>query len=179
MTISTGANRRLPRETERPTRIPPEALEVIADILLAAAGRDKEYPAYSEFQLKRKCRNSGRAELHFVFRSATWADILLTKEAAHLVEAAGLSDDQRTAWEMHLAGYTPGEIACVLHVARPTAVRLVNAASRRISTCPSKYRGLYSVYMSQIHRHIYHRPVTSRENRPLEPRCRRREDTAE
>ncbi len=100
--------------------------------------------------------------------SSACADVLLEQEIADLVEAAELSNSERRAWEMHLAGYSPAEIARALCVARPTAVGFVYAASRRISTCPSRYRGLHSVYLNQIRRRVYRRPAHTGEDHRAE-----------
>jgi len=153
MSISTGRSRAEPRlHTQHP-----EALELVADILLQLAGRDDEYPAYSEDQLTRKTSRTHRRRW-VNSRPYTCADVLLSDELDDLSEAAGLAADEECAWRMHIEGALPDEVAAMLGTTRPRAVRMINTARSRMEACRSRSRGLYSSYLSLIHRCTYHPP---------------------
>lgn len=153
MSISTRRNQAAPRLHPQH----PEALELVADILLELAGRDDEYPAYSEDQLTRKTLRANRRRW-VNCRPYTCADVLLSDELDDLSEAAGLAADEECAWRMHLEGALPDEVAVMLGTTRPRAVRLIHSARSRVASCGSKSRGLYSAYLSLIHRCTYHPP---------------------
>ena len=149
------------------TRIPPQAMEVIADVLLASAGRDSESPAYNETQLMRKCRRSAQAEKYY---GSTVASNCLPKDSdiAGLADSDLLNEDERAAWEMYAAGYRPSEIARHLKSSRPTVVRLLRSAARRLRALGLKYDGLSGIYHREVHRYVYRKPNHC-SNRP----CRR------
>ena len=154
MSISTRQDRAAPRLHPQH----PEALELVADILLQLAGRDDEYPAYSEDQLTRKASRAHRRRW-VNCRPYTCADVLLSDELDDLSKAAGLAADEECAWRMHIEGSLPDEIAAMLGTTRPRAVRLITTARNRIEACRSRSRGLYSSYLSLIHRCTYQRPI--------------------
>jgi len=149
----------------RPTQIPDEAMEVIADVLLASAGKDEDHPAYNERQLERKRRRASCAEEHFALTSAGHT---LRDESAGLTKQAGLTRDEQKAWEMYSAGYKISEISRLLRLTRASVRTLLRHAARRISTCESTLRGLDDVYYREVHKRIYRRP----RHCPAQP-CRR------
>ncbi len=126
-------------------------LELIADILLNLAGRDPEYPAYSERRLSRKaCCPPSPARLGWTRYSHD--DLLLESELEDMVDSAGLLADERCAWMMHLEGRTNAEIAAALGTTCPTAKRLIHSAANRVASCRPRYQGLYETYISQVRR---------------------------
>ncbi len=135
-----------------------EALELLADTMLELAGRDQEYPAYTERQLDRKTRRSSRRQWNGG-RPYSCAHILLSAELDDLSEEAGLAAEEAFAWRMYMEGVLPDEVAVMLGTTRPRAVRLINTARNRVEACGSKSRGLYSAYLSLVHRCTYNRPV--------------------
>jgi len=154
-------------KASRPTPIPDEAMEVIADVLLASAGKDKDNPAYNERQLERKQRRASCAEEYFTL---TIADVhtLRDTESDDLISQAGLTQEEQTAWEMRLAGCRTSEIARFLNVTRAAVRMLIRRAAQRISACEFALRGLGDIYHREVHRHIYRRP----RHCPAQP-CRR------
>lgn len=142
----------------RQKQIPPEALEVIADVLLASSRRDDDHPAYNEDQLSRKRRHALQAELYFgMITAARYSP--QGSSADYVLDHAGLTQRERTAWAMYSDGHSVREIARFLQIARPTAVRLLRSAARRISACEAAFRGLGEVYHREVHRYIYRRPM--------------------
>ncbi|MHB1000151.1 MAG: sigma-70 RNA polymerase sigma factor region 4 domain-containing protein [Armatimonadota bacterium] len=139
------------------TKLPPEALEVISDVLLATAGRDEYHPAYNEAQLYRKQRKASKVEEYF---AQSWMGSLPeTGELAIILQNAGLSEKEKTAWKMHYDGYLNAEIARCLQVSWPTVQRLIRNASRRIQLYKSKFCGFDEVYHDEVFKRIYRKPV--------------------
>ena len=142
----------------RPGKIPPDAMEMIADVFLASSGRDKDRPAYDEEQLNRKRRRVSRAEAHFsMFAASRYA--FPPSDTGDILDRAGLTPDERMTWEMYSQGYRVSEIAGLLHVTRPTAARFLKSAARRIAACESAFRGLGDVYHHEVHRQLYRKPM--------------------
>lgn len=146
------------RNASRSRHIPPEALEVIADVFLACSQKEDDCPAYSEDQLDRKRRHALRAELCFGISIAS-RYAALRPSANDILAEAGLTPSERTAWQMFSEGYNASEIARSLRIGRPTAVRLLRSAAGRISTCETALRGLGEVYHSEVHRYVYRKPT--------------------
>ncbi len=142
----------------RESRMPPEAMEVIADVLLAASGTRDDRPAYSEDQLARKTRRVARAEEHFELMSA---DALHSEmpEMDDPIAHAGLTHDEAAAWKMYDEGYIASEISRAMGVTRPTTVRMLKSAARKLLACRFKYSGLRSIYYHETHQHTYRPPV--------------------
>ena len=138
-------------------QIPPEAMEVIADVFLASSRRDENYPAYNEDQLDRKRQRASRAEEYFYLFTAECSSINSGLDDA--LDHAGLTQEERAAWKMFSDGYKAPEIARVLCITRPTAVRLLKSAARRISSSGSKLRGFGDVYRREVRRYVYHKPM--------------------
>lgn len=136
--------------------IPPEAVEAIADALLAVSDKDADRPTYTEEQLDRRRRRQSRAEEYFAMLAA--ARGALPQQGCDVPPEAGLAEDECAAWEMFVAGYRASEIARALRISRPTAVRLIKTAARRISTCRSAFLGLGDVYRMEVHKRIYRKP---------------------
>lgn len=137
--------------------IPPEAMEVIADVFLACSRRDSDRPTYSEDQLDRKRRRASGAEEYFAM--LTSARCALRDTDIDGIPGDIMAQDERAAWEMYSAGYRASEIARFLGVARPTAVRLLRSAARRFTADESAFRGLSDVYRSEVRRRIYRKPT--------------------
>lgn len=142
-------------------QIPPEALEVIADVLLASAGRDNDRPAYNEDQLKKKRQRAVRAEEYFGIISAAG-------QAAPTVDDIDLAENERAVLRLFQEGYKASEIARILQITRPTAVRLLKSAARRISACRSRFAGIEEMHYHETHKRVYRKPVHC----PEQP-CRR------
>jgi hypothetical protein len=136
----------------------PEALELLSDTMLELAGRDNEYPAYTERQIARKTRRSNRRRW-MGGRPYSCAHILLSAELDDLSDEAELATEEAFAWRMYMEGVLPDEVAVILGTTRPRAVRLINTARNRVEACGSKSRGLYSAYLSLVHRCTYQRPI--------------------
>ncbi len=137
-----------------PGRVPPlcpQALELVADILLRLAGRDAEYPAYTEEQLARRRLRPG-AGCPPEWSRGGRASELLAAEMIELAKSAGLSADERTAWLMRLDGYGLEEIGEALGMSRFSVMRLLNRVNDRVEASPSRYRGLYASYISLTRR---------------------------
>lgn len=137
-----------PRKTHS---IPPEAMEVISDVLLVASGSDGDRPTYTEEQLARKQRRASRAEVIFGL-SACPEDTGL-----RVPEDVPLTREERAAIEKHLEGLTTAQIAADLQVTIPTVRRMLRTAARRISA--HRLHGLRSIYRAEIRRHGYRRPT--------------------
>lgn len=137
--------------------IPKEAREVIADALLASSSRNDNYPAYNELQLNRRRRRISRAEEYFAISAAESSNQHSISE--EISDRAGLTQAERTAWELYSAGYKASEIARILHVTRPTAVRFLRSAARRIAACESTFNGLEHIYLREVHKRIYKKPM--------------------
>lgn len=135
-----------------------DALELLSDMMLELAGRDREYPAYTERALDKKTRRSNRRQWNGA-RPYSCAHILLSAELDDLAREAGLAEEEALAWRMHMEGALPDEVGAILGTTRPRAVRLISTARNRIEACGSKSRGLYSAYLSLVQRCTYHRPV--------------------
>jgi len=142
----------------RPGKIPPDAMEMIADVFLASSARDEDRPAYNEEQLSRKRRRASRAEAHFAMLAAR-RYAFPPSDTGEILDHAGLTPDERTTWEMYSEGYRVSEIARLLRVTRPTAVRCLKSAARRIAACESAFRGLGDVYHHEVHRQLYRKPM--------------------
>ena len=158
MSISTGKGHDIRRRTPGRRSQRPEALELVADLLLALAGRDREYPAYSEEQLARKALKSDRIR-RLGWSRYTCTDVLVSAEIDDMARSARLTEDECAAWKLSLDGHHLDEIAEVLGTTRPRAERLVNSACGRVARCSARYRGLYAAYQSLVHRYTYHRPL--------------------
>lgn len=147
-----------PSHQPRFDRIPPEAMEVISDVLLASSDRDAERPSYDEKQLDRKRRRAARAEEYFtVLTVARYTS--QSAEVIRLSDQIGLTADERTAWQLFSQGYRPSEISRRMGITRPTAVRLLRTAARRISVWEKTFGGIGEVYHCEVRRNVYHKPT--------------------
>ena len=135
----------IPRGADDGDDTPEEDLEILADALILSSGQDQERPAYTETQFRRKCRRSERDETRFVIEDATTPSELMDSEMEEMASRARLSGEERLALSMYVREYTTRQIAVRLGVARPTAVRLIRTAMRRVARCRPRYRGLYAV----------------------------------
>ena len=133
----------------------PDALELVADLLLESAGQDDEYPAYSEDDLLRRGQRSHRGR-RLDWSRYTCTNHLLAAEIDDLSRSAPLTRDEDVAWRMSIEGSVSEEIAEMLGTTRTRAVRLLVSAKGRIASCDSKVRGLHSAYLSLVGRHGYH-----------------------
>ena len=138
--------------------IPPEIMELISDVYLSCSGRDPDRPTYTEPYMQRKLRRLASDESGSPVETASTPNELLDSDIAAVLKAAGLTPGQKLAWRLHIIGVTQEEIAGCMGVSHPTAARLIRAAERRVGAFCSRYGGLYSVYSSEMHRPIYHKP---------------------
>lgn len=152
----------------RETVLPPEALELLADVLLISMGRDDAHPAYSETELDRKRRRTAKTDEHAALSSSDGASMTDIAGIEEMLDEAGLSDREKSAWTMHFQGYRVSEIARCLQVSWPTVSRLIRSASYRLRSVKPGFHGFSAVYYSEVHRHIYRKP-----NHCLEQPCRR------
>jgi len=141
------------------TCIDPEAMETISDVLLRSSPGDGEYPAYTEEQIGRKSRRTALAEEYFVILSA----MKQTSEDPSLRGHAGLTPAERSAFEMYYEGYASSEIAGLLGVSKPTALRLLKSAVRRMTARRADLRDVSHVYHCEVHRRAYRKPSHCRE----------------
>lgn len=135
----------------------PDALEFVADLLIGSVDPNDEYPAYTEDRLLRRARRAGRGRT-MNWSRYTCSDLLLSAEIDDLLRSARLAPDEDAAWRMTLKGHLPEEIAKMLGTSRTRVCRLIHSARSRVASCNSRSDGLYSVYVSLIHRHTYHPP---------------------
>lgn len=143
--------------------IPPEALEVLSDALIAASGKASDTPAYSEAQMDRKKRRVGKVEEYFIKGS-------LEQHPVDMTNAYGdeLREDEKSAWYLYNRGYNVSEIAGILDASRPTAVRMVKSAARRLAVREPKLHGLSDIYHEEVYKRLYRRPEHC-----IEEPCRR------
>jgi DNA-binding CsgD family transcriptional regulator len=75
-----------------------------------------------------------------------------------LQDDVGLTQQEKTAWRMRVDGYLPSEIAATLGVTRPTAVRALRSAARKVAGRTSKLSGLREIYRLEVRRTTYRKP---------------------
>jgi hypothetical protein len=138
-------------------RIPPEVMEMISDIYLACAERDPEFPAYAESYLQGKLQRAA-SPTGWGQGTAGVSGEMLDAEVAAMLHGAGLTAQQAAAWQLHLTGMRPAEIAILMGTSHPTAARLIKGAGRRVQEFHAKYGGLHTIYRSEIRRPIYRKP---------------------
>lgn len=143
---------------EKETPLPPEALEMIADVLLMSTGRDKMQPVFSEAQLERKRRRAAKAEECTAPAFPEGCGMSDIAEVEELLNEAHLSDREKSAWKMRFEGYCVSEIARSLQVSSPTIERLLRSAEYRIRSVRQGFFGFNEVYYREIHRYIYRQP---------------------
>ncbi|MCL6520038.1 MAG: hypothetical protein K6T99_09400 [Armatimonadetes bacterium] len=138
----------------------PEVMEVIADVLLAChAERNPDCPTYTERQLLRKCRKAASLPEGFTYGSAEVdSDELFNIEMSLVSHHTRMSSSEKRAWQLYAIGYNFKEIAKLMGVSQPTAVRFVRSAARRADADDSRYKGLRSVYRQETRKYIYHKP---------------------
>ena len=146
-----------PRMKPLDTPIPPEAMEVIADLMLASQARDRQHPSYCELSLAKKSRRASQAEMYFGVLSAARRP---TDESGSddLQDDAGLTRQEKTVWRMYADGYRPSEIAATIGVTRPTGVRILKSAARKVAGRTNKLGGLREVYRLEVGRKAYRKP---------------------
>lgn len=143
---------------EKETPLPPEALEMIADVLLMSLDRDRSQPAFSEAQLDRKRRRASKAEELMAPTFPDGCGMTDIADVEELLDEARLSDREKSAWKMRFEGYCVSEISRSLEVSSPTVERLLRSAEYRIRSMRQGYVGFSEVYYSEIHKHTYRRP---------------------
>ena len=139
------------------TRVPPEVLEIIADVLLASAGRDDVHPAYDEKQIIRKQRRVSRSEEYFLQSSAAGRSID-GDMAADLLLNSELSEKERCAWRMHYEGYLTSEIARCMGISWSAASKLVRSASKRMQKNEPCLNAVSAVYHDEVRKRVYRKP---------------------
>lgn len=144
-------------------QIPPEVREVIADVLLATTGRDRESPAYDEDQLSRKIRRAAQAEEGFAMAQSGRYPF-----GGEDSIQADLTPAEWQAWELYSSGENVAEVARRLQVADSTARRLIRRAARRICASQDSSGGISEVYRDEVRRTIYRKP-----SHCVEQPCRR------
>lgn len=151
--MNTGTTRiRRARTRYAETPIPPQALELIADVLLAASAQDESRPAYDEVQLARKVRQAYKAEAYFGMASS---DANAPDEPFDDKD----SDEELTLLQMYCRGMRVSQIARELDIAGQKVQRLVRNELLQADTREeSPLMGLREVYREEIHRHVYHKP---------------------
>ena len=145
--------------------IPQEALEVIADVLLASSPKHGHAPIFNDQQLARKTRRVSNAEVRFTM---AYAERRIFEADEGEPPASALTPRQRLVWTMYVDGYSPSEIADALGITRPTAVRILRNAAGTIAGTRLRLSELGEVYRAEVRREGYRKPVHCRE----EP-CRR------
>ena len=142
-----------PRMKPFDTPIPTEAMEVIADVILAAQARDPERPSYREMTLTKKSKRASLAELYYGVLSAA-----RQSPADAASDDVGLTQQESMAWKMYLGGHVASEIAQVLGVTRPTAVSSVRRAAGKLTSREDGQGGLREVYRHEVRRTFYRKP---------------------
>jgi len=145
--------------------IPPEALEMISDVLLASSPGDGDSPTLEEGQLSRKMRRGRSADTLFELAAAE-TRVFGSRESDTL--PVRLTPRQRLVWAMHEDGYCPSEIAAALGTSRPTVMRILRNTAGAICKTPKTASGVLEVYRAEIGRKGYRKP-----NHCAEEPCRK------
>ena len=140
--------------TPRCRPIPQEALEIIADVLLASSPRDRKTPTFDEHQLLRKTRRASNVEISFGLATA---EARLFEQEDDIVPAR-LTTRQQLVQSLHDDGYSASEIADALGITRPTVMRMMRNSAEEIARTRTEVRGLREVYRSEVRRTGYRKP---------------------
>jgi len=131
--------------------IPEEALEMIADVLLASSQQNDANPIFDERQLIRKHKR----DFKMGFTAVTQDTSIEDDEESPI---SGLKPRQRIVWDMYMDGHSPSDIAAALGITRPTVIRRLRNAAGIVASNQPRLRGLRAVYRSEIGRHEYEKP---------------------
>ena len=153
MTTGTPYLRRRCRETP----LPSEALELLADLLLAVSGQDAERPSYPESRLIGDGRRASKAERYF--RAAVDAAPTPSDLAPRLPDEDGLSGLELSVWQMYRDGVPMMRIAERLGLGRPLVRRHISNVLRRTAARESPRDDLREVYLGEVTRQEYRKPA--------------------
>ena len=154
MTTGTPYLRRRYRETPLPT----EALELLADLLLAVSGQDAERPSYAESRMVSEGRRASKAER--CFRSVVDAAAPApSAPGPRLPDEDGLSGLELSVWQMYRDGVPMMRIAERLGLGRPLVRRYISNVLRRTAAQESPRDDLREVYFGEVTRHEYRKPA--------------------
>jgi DNA-binding NarL/FixJ family response regulator len=145
------------RRRYRETPLPSEALELLADLLLAVSDQDAERPSYPESRLISDARRASNAE-HY-FRAATDAASAPSTTAPRLPDEDGLSGLELSVWRMYRDGVPMMHIAEHLGLSRHLVKRHIRNVLRRTAAHGSPGDDLREVYLSEVTRQEYRKPA--------------------
>lgn len=136
-----------------------EPEEAEADELLAGETLDG-IRVLTERQLLRKIREeiSRLPEARVDQLSAQVVDYIMSRREEQLLCRVKLSRPQREAFCLSLRGHAPSDISKRVGISRPRVVVALFDASQQIKRSRDKYEGLWEVYWSEVHRHVYRKP---------------------
>ena len=146
------------RRRRRETRLPTEALELLADLLLAISDQDADRPSYPESRLISEGRRTSKAE--HCFRSVVDASAPApSAPGPRLPDEDGLSEPELSVWRMYVSGMPVMHIAERLELGRPLVKRHIRNALLRTAAHESPRDDLREVYHGEVTRREYRKPA--------------------
>ncbi len=138
------------------TPLPPEALELLSDVMLHASGLDGDCPSYTETLLAGRARRAAKSE--YYFEEAVCAARGPEAPAIEMPDESQMSEPDRTIWRLYSEGLAVMHIADRVGIPRRLVHRRIhNIMARAMRRTPLD--DLREVYHSEVARHEYRKPT--------------------